>query len=245
MKISRRRVRAVMRTELRGYGRDRSIVIGMAVIPFVFLIQPLVSVFALRSSSAVTLRQHHELLYMLAIPALVPAALAAYAIVGERQHGTLEPLLTTPIRREELIVGKALAVLLPSIVISYAVYGLYLVVVALFAPTGIAPALIRGPDVLAQIVFTPLLATWSIWIAMAISTRVSEIRVAQQLSMLASLPSIAVTTLLAIDVIHPSTRLAVLFGILLIGLDRAGWRVVSSLLDRERLIAGPQARGRR
>jgi len=47
---------------------------------------------------------------MLAIPALVPATLAAFAIVGERQQGTLEPVLGTPIHREELLLGKALAV---------------------------------------------------------------------------------------------------------------------------------------
>jgi hypothetical protein len=46
----------------------------------------------------------------LAIPALVPATLAASAVVGERQQATLEPVLTTPISREEFMLGKALAV---------------------------------------------------------------------------------------------------------------------------------------
>ncbi len=34
---------------------------------------------------------------------------AAYAVVGERQQGTLEPVLTTPVRREEFLLGRALA----------------------------------------------------------------------------------------------------------------------------------------
>ena len=93
----------------------------MAIIPLVFLVQPLVSVFAaLLGVGGRELSQHHELLYMLAIPALVPAALAAYAVVGERQQGTLEPVLSTPIRREELLLGKALAVLVPAVAVSYA-----------------------------------------------------------------------------------------------------------------------------
>ena len=70
---------------------------------------------------------------MLAIPALVPSFVAAYSVVGERQQGTLEPVLTTPIRREELLLGKALAALLPSVAVAYAVYGLFLVCVELFA----------------------------------------------------------------------------------------------------------------
>ena len=43
------------------------------------------------------------LLYMLLIPVIIPSTLAAYTVVGEREQGTLEPLLTTPIRTMELI----------------------------------------------------------------------------------------------------------------------------------------------
>src|SRR5215469_6119682 len=101
MIISRRRVRAIYRKELREYRRKGSIIWGMAILPLIFLVQPLVQVFAVPASSASQLAGHHELLYLLAIPALVPATLAAYAVVGERQQGTLEPVLTTPVRREE------------------------------------------------------------------------------------------------------------------------------------------------
>jgi ABC-type transport system involved in multi-copper enzyme maturation permease subunit len=236
--LSRRRIGAIVRKELRVYRRNGSIVVAMAIIPLVFLVQPLVSVFAVSSTAAHQLKQHHELLYMLGIPALVPVMLAAYAIVGERQEGTLEPLLTTPLPREELLLGKALAVLVPSVAIAYAVFGLALVLVALFAHPGIAPSFIRGSDVLAQVIFTPLLAAWSIWVGMAISTRATDVRVAQQLSVLASLPTIAVTTLIALNVIHASLNVAVILGAVLLAANRIGWRVVSALFDRERLVTG-------
>ncbi len=238
MRLSRRRVRAIVRKELREYRRNRSIVFGMSIFPLIFLVQPLVSVFATSASASAQLSHHHELVYMLAIPALVPATLAAYAVVGERQQGTLEPVLSTPIAREELLLGKALAVLLPSVAIAYAVFALFVAVVALFADSGVAPALLRGPDVLAQVIFTPLLAAWSIWIGLAISTRSSEVRVAQQLAMLASLPTIAVTTLIAFNVIHATTGLAFGLGVVLLIGIRLGWRLVSALFDRERLSAG-------
>ena len=234
--LSGRRIRAIVRKELRAYRRNGSIVAAMAIVPLVFLVQPLVSVFAISSTAAHQLRHHHELLYMLGIPALVPVMLAAYAIVGERQDGTLEPLLTTPLRREELLLGKALAVLVPAVGIAYAVFALSLLLVALFAHAGIASAFIRASDVLAQVIFTPLIAGWSIWIGMAISTRVADVRVAQQLSVLASLPTIAVTTMIALDVIHASLKLAVILGIVLVAANRVGWRVVAGMFDRERLI---------
>jgi ABC-type transport system involved in multi-copper enzyme maturation permease subunit len=244
MTLSHRRIRAIVRKELRDYRRNGSIVAGMAIIPMIFLVQPLVSVFAVASSAAGELRHRHELLYMLGIPALVPSALAAYAVVGERQQGTLEPVLTTPIRREELLLGKAVAVLAPSVLIAYAVYGVFLTLVGLFAKPGVSSALIRGPDVVAQVLFTPLLAGWSIWIGIAISARASDVRVAQQIAVLSSLPMIAVTTLLALNTIHPTPRIALILGVVLLLGNRLGWRLGSAAFDRERLITGSRARGR-
>jgi ABC-2 type transport system permease protein len=210
----------------------------MAIIPLIFIVQPLVSVFAVPASAAVELGDRHELLYLLGVPALVPATLAAYAVVGERQQGTLEPLLGTPVRRDELLLGKALAVLLPSVAISYAVYAVFLAPVVLLADPSVAAALVRGSDVLAQVLFTPLIAGWSVWAATAISTRASEVRVAQQFATLVSLPSIAVTTLIAVDVIHATAGLALVLAAVLLAANVLGWRVVTRLFDRERLVTG-------
>jgi ABC-type transport system involved in multi-copper enzyme maturation permease subunit len=241
MSLSKRRVGAIVRKELREYRRNRSLVVGMAIIPSIFLVQPLVSVFAASTSASVGLSHRHELLYMLGIPALVPATLAAYAVVGEREQGTLEPVLSTPIRAEELLLAKALAVLIPSIAISYAVYGVFLALVGEFAHPGVASAFIRGPDILAQVLFTPLITAWSIWVGIAISTRSSEVRVAQQLGTLASLPSVAVTTLIALNVIHPTLGLALAFAAALLLANRVGWRIVSAMFDRERLVTGTRS----
>ena len=238
MSVSRRRVRAIFRKELREYRRNRTIVTGMAILPLIFLVQPLIAVLNLGASASGGLAHENELLYLLAIPALVPATLAAYSVVGERQQGTLEPVLGTPIRREEFLLGKALASFVPSVAISYAVYAFFLATVEIFAQPGIAPALLRGSDLLAQLVFTPLLAGWAIWVGIAISTRSSEVRVAQQLGILANLPSVVVTSLIAFNVIRPSLVVAIGGAAVLLILNRLGWRMTSAMFDRERLITG-------
>ena len=236
--MSATRVRAIFRKELREYRRNGSIVVTMAVLPLIFVLEPLIQIFSLPASSASTLLHKEPLLYMLGIPALVPAALAAYAVVGERQQGTLEPVLTTPLRREELLLAKALAVLAPGLAISYAVFGISVASIGLFAQSSVASAVIRAPELLAQLLFTPLLAAWSIWVGMAISARCNDTRVAQQLSILASLPTVAVTSLIALGVIHATLGLALGLGAALLVLDVQGWRIVSPMLDRERLITG-------
>jgi ABC-2 type transport system permease protein len=175
---------------------------------------------------------------MLGIPTLVPVFIAAYAVAGERQQGTLEAALSTPIRREEFLLGKALAALLPSLAVAYAVYAAYLGLVILFAQPTIAAALIQVPDLLAQVLFTPLLATWTIWVGIAVSARSSDVRVAQQLGVLASLPPVFVTVLIAFNVIPATLTLAVGSAAVLVVLDGLGWRITSRLFDRERLITG-------
>ena len=236
--MNTRRVRGVLRKELREYRRNGSIVVAMATIPLVFLVQPLIVVFGLPTEASGAVRREHLLLYMLGIPALVPALIAAYAVVGERQQSTLEPALTAPIRREEFVLGKALGALLPSIVVAYAVYAVFVGAVRFFADASVATALLQWPQIIAQVAFTPLIAAWTIWVAMLISARSNDIRVAQQLAMLASLPTVIVTSLVAFNVIHPTTRLAVLFAAGLLALDGLGWRMVSAAFHTERLIAG-------
>lgn len=237
MNISVRRVRAIFVKELREYRRNNSIVSAMAIIPVIFLIQPLVVVFKLPTSAAGGLSRQDLLLYLLAIPALVPSLVAGYSVVGERQQGTLEPVLTTPIRREEFLLGKALAALAPSVTVAYVVFAAFVAVVELFAEPGIASALLRWPLIAAQLVFTPLVAGWSILVAIGISARVSDIRVAQQLGTLASIPAAVLAALFGFDAIHPTLRLAIGFGVALLVLDGLGWRVLSVTLDRERLVA--------
>jgi ABC-type Na+ efflux pump permease subunit len=245
MSFDTARVRAVVRKELRDYQRKRSIVVTMAVLPFLFLLEPTISLFLVPvSRSGPDLHKYVvlPLLYLLLIPVIMPSTLAAYSVVGEREQGTLEPLLTTPISREELILGKAVAVMAPTVALSYAVFGLFLAAVRLFANPEVASAVFhQGPVLLALFLLTPLIAGWAVVVGMAISVRASEVRVAQQLGTLASLPPVAAVALLAAGVIHPTFRVAGLFALGLLVVDARALRVVSRMFDRERLVTGIKA----
>ncbi len=239
------RVRAVMGKEMRDYRRKRSIVVTMAILPFLFLIEPVVTIFLVPTTTAISGPDTYvilPLLYLLLIPSVMPSTLAAYSVVGEREQGTLEPLLTTPISQREFILGKAAAVMIPTMVLSYTVFGLFLAAVALFAKSVIASAVFyQVPVLLALFLLTPLLAGWAIVVGMAMSVRASEVRVAQQLSMLASLPPVGLILLLAVGVIHPTFAAALIFAVVLLAIDVRALRIVSKMLDRERLVTGSRA----
>lgn len=234
--LSVRRIKAVTRKELREYRHNKQVVATMVILPVLFSISPLIQIFALNPSSAPAISHGHLLLFLLGIPALVPATVAAYSVVGERQQGTLEPMLSTPTRREEFLIGKALAALIPSLVVSFGVYAAIVGCMEVFAQPAVAAALLHGTQILAQIVFTPLLACWSIWVGISISTRSADLRVAQQLGMLANVPSVVVTSAIAVNGIPATLGLAAVAAAVLLLLDGSGWRLASEALDRERLI---------
>jgi ABC-type Na+ efflux pump permease subunit len=239
--LSRRRVAAITVKELQDYRHNRFVIGTMAFLPVLFIALPIVQLLitpAAEASSKLDARVGLSLLYMLLIPAFVPSTLAAYSVVGEREQGTLEPVLITPIRREEFLVGKALAVAVPTLTIAYVIFGIFLAVAKLFAHPGIASAIFAGSHVLVQLLFTPLLAGWSIWVGIAISARSTDVRAAQQLSIFASLPPLAIIALMQFKVITPSTGIALALAAALLIVDVLGWRAVAAIFDRERLVTG-------
>ncbi len=145
MRFSWTRVAAIVRKEQRDYRRNRFVIVTMTLVPVAFTIAPMIQLFVANATGkSVGSHLGLSMVYMLVIPVTVPAVLAAYSVVGEREQGTLEPLLTTPIRREELLIGKALAAFVPAVLIAYAVFGIFLAVAALFAQPAVVSAIYAG-----------------------------------------------------------------------------------------------------
>ena len=245
MRLDVPRVRAVVRKELRDFRRKRSIVVTMCVLPLLFLIEPVVTIFLVTPTTSGAALQKSlilPILYLLLIPTIMPSTLAAYSVVGEREQGTLEPLLTTPLRQQEFLLGKAMSVMIPTLALSYTLFGLFLGAVELFAHSVVASAVFHdGPVILALLLLAPLMAAWGIVVGMAVSVRATEVRVAQQLGTLASLPPVVVIILLAVGVVRPTFFVALEFAVGLLVIDALLLRFVSGMFDRERLVTGAKA----
>jgi ABC-2 type transport system permease protein len=242
--MSTRRVRAVVRKEVREFRRNRFVIGTMAVLPFVFLITPMVTLFkvpATASGPQVRAAVGVMSLLMLIVPIVIPPVIAAYSVVGERDQGTLEPVLTAPARASELLLGKAVAAFVPSVGVAYAIYFVAAISIRFGAAHVVSSVVWRPPQLLAQLLFTPLLALWSIWVGIGVSTRASDVRVAQQLATLAGLPLLGFTSLISFQLLKPSVPLAIGLALALLAIDGVAWRIVSRLFDRERLIAGRRA----
>jgi ABC-2 type transport system permease protein len=175
------------------------------------------------------------------VPVILPAAISAYSVVGERDQGTLEPLLTTPVRRGELMLGKGLAAVVPAVAVTYVLYVIFVVAARVWAAHVAFSDIWQVPPILVEVLFAPLLATWAVCVGMAISVRSADVRVAQQLSTLASLPPLGLAILITFRVIAPTVVSAIAIGLAFVAIDGLACWVAALMLDRERLIVGRRA----
>ncbi len=132
------------------------------------------------------------MLFMI-LPLAIPVAISAYSIVGEKTTHSLEPLLATPITTTELILGKALAAIIPAMGATWAAFIAFLIGARLLISDSAVYARLFDPMwLLAVIVLGPLMATAAVNVSIIISSRVSDPRAAEQLSMLLIVPLMAV-----------------------------------------------------
>ena len=80
----------------------------------------------------------------------------------------------------------------------------FVVAVRLWAAHAAFSDVWQVPPILVEVLFVPLLATWSVCVGMAVSVRSTDVRVAQQLSTLASLPPLGLAILITFRVITPT-----------------------------------------
>jgi ABC-type Na+ efflux pump permease subunit len=246
VKLNLTRTLAVVRKEFREYRRNRFILYTMISGAVVFMAIPVITVLrkvpANYPPQAVQAQVGSTLFFMLIVPVILPATIAAYSVIGEREQGTLEPVLTTPIRREELLLGKAIATAVPAITLGYLMFAILVTVIRLAASPIIVHDVWQPSWFVAELFFVPLLSVWSVWVCTAVSARSSDVRIAQQLGTLASLPALGVTSLMTFRVLQPTVTVAVVIALTLLVIDVGAWRVVSSMFDRERLVLGTKSR---
>jgi ABC-2 type transport system permease protein len=127
--------------------------------------------------------------WYLILAGYLPTSLASYSLVGEKVEKSLEPLLATPTTDSEILLGKGIAAFVPpvaGILVGSAVF-MTLMDYVTFSKLGYY----FFPNWNAAIVFfvmVPLSALLSVEWNVFISSRVSDIRIAQQFGILVVIP---------------------------------------------------------
>jgi ABC-2 type transport system permease protein len=173
----------------------------------------------------------------LLLPIFIPSVLASYAIVGEKRERTLEPVLATPIQTWELLLGKALAALIPALAITLASATLFVLGILALAVSDRVRELVVTPGwILAVLVDTPLLGLIGVALIVVLSSRVNDPRTAQQISSVLIVPVLALLfgQLAGVIVLGPALALGI--GAVLAFIAAGALWVAARLFQREVIL---------
>ena len=145
-----------------------------------------------REATQALVGQQISVLYLI-LPTLLTSIIAAYSIIGEKTARTLEPLLATPIETWELLTGKALAALIPGILLTWlASLIFYRGLQSVAISQKVVDAVAAPGWQVTMVIWTPLLAVIAVAALTIVSSKVSDARTAQQLSTAVVLPFLVI-----------------------------------------------------
>lgn len=127
--------------------------------------------------------------FFMIIPVLVSSIIAANSVVGEKERGTLETLLYTPVTNRELVVAKLLSSFVPAIIVTAAGFvGYFLVSNGIFWAC-------RGMLIIRSVIWIPALlllapavSLLGLSAALLVSMKAKTYMEAQQMSALVVVP---------------------------------------------------------
>ncbi|MCX6033028.1 MAG: ABC transporter permease subunit [Chloroflexi bacterium] len=236
--------------------RSRLVVFNIALIPGIFVSLPLILALLLMREDAVNTSLasgqavhfgnvlltsaeeirvyllHQSLFMFLMVPIFLPLGMAIYGILNEKEHNTLEPLLATPVTVGELMLGKSLSIVGPTVAATWLAFGFFAVCLTRLTTPAVFVAIMRPMTLIAIALLPPLLAQLTVSLGLIISSRVNDIRAAGQIGGIIVLPVVGLTVMqLASRIVYDLTAFflgavgllildCVLFGILLRAFQR-------------------------
>ena len=169
--------------------------------------------------------------------AVLPTAIAAYSLVGEKVERSLEPLLATPASELEILLGKTLAALVPTVLALWVGAAVFVLNANHQTRTLWGRAYLPDPSfwiIVALVV--PLAALFSVLASVLVSVRATDVRTAQQLAGLMVIPFGAIYVLAEVGVFEltPAALLWIAGG--LIALDAVLFLAARAVFDREEIL---------
>ena len=176
------------------------------------------------------------MLMFMILPVAIPVTIAAYSIVGEKTTRSLEPLLATPITTVELLSGKIIAAVVPAIVATWVAFGIFVTGSFVLAPRAVFIETLDAHWLLGMFVLAPLLTILSTCIAVIVSSRVTDPRVAEQLSAVVILPMILLLIGQSLGLILIDRQVMIYLALAALALDGLLLYLAIRLFQREAIL---------
>jgi ABC-type Na+ efflux pump permease subunit len=168
---------------------------------------------------------------------ILPSTLASYSILGEKIEQSLEPLLATPTTDSELLFGKVITSFLPCVGIIYAGSVIFMVLSDLFSYNTIGYLFFPNWSMAFILLLSvPLSAVLSIQLNVIISSKVNDVRTANQLGMILFIPFIAVYILLETNVVSLNIINLIAISVILFVADAVLFYINKAIFNRDKIL---------
>ncbi len=176
--------------------------------------------------------------FFMMLPAFLPAIISSYSIIGEKKNRTLEPLLAAPVSVYDIMIGKALAALIPSLLATWASTLLYFAIMAAITVSALDKLVLPdlGPWAVGMLAFAPLVAFLGIMTTIIISSKVSDPRVAQQVSALFIIPIMGLFLMQMIGLALINLQIMLVMVAVAFVADVVTLRLGKFIFDREEIL---------
>ncbi|HMO11395.1 MAG TPA: ABC transporter permease subunit [Actinotalea sp.] len=176
--------------------------------------------------------------FFLIIPVMVASITAASSFVGEKERRTIEGLLYTPLTDRELVLGKVLVCVVPSVVLAWTSFAVYTVIVDVLAAPRLGEFVF--PTVtwaVLVVVLVPLIAFLATCLVVAVSGRSSTMQEAQGVAALVILPVVGLVVGQASGLMLFDVGVALAVSAVVLVADAAVYLAVVARFRRERIVA--------
>jgi ABC-2 type transport system permease protein len=144
-------------------------------------------------ASLVIFASKQLLIFLLLIPAMLPSLIAPASIILEKESRTLEPLLATPIKTSELLLGKSLTSIIPSFALSIINFILLSLAIDIASYQRLGYILLPNLEwVIVAFVLAPLISFVLTMLSLIVSSKSTDIRSAQGIGAVIIFPIYAV-----------------------------------------------------
>lgn len=130
--------------------------------------------------------------YLLLIPALIAMSLATFSIIEEKQTRTLEPLLATPVRTWELLLGKSLAGAILALLMSWFCAGIFLIATMWMGSANLLKSVWNAQWLISLFLLVPLVSLLSFLLGLIASSKAHDAKSAQNIALVIVLPVLAI-----------------------------------------------------
>ena len=174
--------------------------------------------------------------FILLIPTMIAIYSAAYGIVEEKISRSLEPLLATPVRTWELLLGKALAGFVPALIVAWVCAGIALLAVAIMGWAHLIPYFLNVTWLLNLFLITPAIALLSFLLGVIGSSRAKDFRNAQNLVLFIIFPVFGLIAVQVTGVVWFTPLLMFVLGLAICLIDVLVLRIAVRLFQRESIV---------